>query len=307
MNQSNALDQWLTDLHRQDWEDRSLQSRIDMLQGLEHVMAAEQGRPELRVVVMSPEEQEGSGSAGYFDGEKIVINGQFLTDHEPSKLGVDYFTVAGAVNTILHEGRHAWQRYIADHGAEGVDDAMRGMLLMNFRNYKAEGAECGAQVIELDARRYAREQYDGLLERMRTLGWEPDEVYFKQQMLDQMEEETWAESIKAELTEARLDDMDLKARLLMAFLFPKIDTQNLSLFDTARELLQGKLSVQEFIDGKPLAFTDAEKLRFSEKTDAFAELESAFWEALDGPLDSQKEAERPDDIKIRPIGKGVVF
>ena len=308
MNQSSAIDQWLTAMHRHTWNVMSPQGRLAMLQGLEHIMAAEQGRPEVRIIVVSPEEQaENPGMAGYFNGTEIAISEKFLTRHKPSQLGVDYFTVAGAVNTILHEGRHAWQHYIAENGAEGVDSTMRSMLLMNFTNYEADSTGYGAQVIELDARRYAREQYDNLLRRMRALGWEPDEVYIKQQWIDQAEENAWAESIKTELTEAQLNAWDLKARIRMAHMYPEIDTDGISLFDTARKLLQGKLSVQEFIDGKPLAFSDMANMNIMDKPDAFADLENAFWTALDKPMDSRKMAEQPDGMNIRPIGKGVVF
>ena len=313
MKNMNRLDQWLIELHERNWDVMSPGQRLTMLQELENIMAARQGRPALRVNIIPPDkEKENPGVMGYFDGETIYLCSRYFVKRKPSILGFDRFNVGAAINTIIHEGRHAWQSHLLEPGVSGADDNTKAAIFLNNLAYRRNGSDYSAQFIELDARRYARQEYSAMLRRMKELGWAPDAVLVREQQADHREEEIAAAYIKSELTEADLDRLD--ALIKKAFLphvmlnFPDADFSSLSIFDEAKRLVRGEMTVREFVEGKPMdfGFRDAARVSAIEKADGLS-FEDSFWAALEKPDPAKPKTEKPDVFSVHPIGKGSGF
>lgn len=127
------------------WEKLSLQERVTVLQTVESVMAEAQERPELQIVA----EKMPPNSFGRFNGRAIYINELHLSNNE----------VAEHVDTIIHEGRHAYQLYAIEHPGYHSDNLDVLAWRENFAEYKTvqkHGARAySTQPVEVDARAYA--------------------------------------------------------------------------------------------------------------------------------------------------------
>lgn len=87
-------------LQPSNWEGLKPAERLGALRTLESRLAEIQGRPPLPVVA------EEMDSAGFFDGEALHVNIEHIND--PSyRLEV--------IDTVAHEGRHAYQHYAVTH------------------------------------------------------------------------------------------------------------------------------------------------------------------------------------------------
>ena len=82
------------------WSEMQPNERLDALRTLESRLAEIQGRPPLPVVAESME------NAGFFDGEALHVNIEHIQD-PAYRLEV--------IDTIAHEGRHAYQHYAVTH------------------------------------------------------------------------------------------------------------------------------------------------------------------------------------------------
>ena len=81
------------------WEGLTVSERLDQLRVLESKLAEIQGRPPCAVIA---EDMPELSDCGYYDGEKIHIN--------RAHLELDAYRLE-AIDTIAHEGRHAYQHY----------------------------------------------------------------------------------------------------------------------------------------------------------------------------------------------------
>lgn len=130
------------------WQTLDAGDRLAALQAVEEQMAAIQGRPSVAVV---PEALP-AGTFGAFDGERITVN----TDHLEEEMPVGEF-----VDTIVHEGRHAYQAYAVEHPAVVTDSALvqawaDNMAPGNYLSAELYGQELyQRQPIEADAWSYA--------------------------------------------------------------------------------------------------------------------------------------------------------
>ena len=84
------------------WQALDFDARLATLQNVEDTMAHIQGRPQ---VAVTPQEM-GEGVFGSFDGQAICINQDQLGSDMPAHEFVD---------TVVHEGRHAYQDYLVSH------------------------------------------------------------------------------------------------------------------------------------------------------------------------------------------------
>ncbi len=314
MKNTNRMDQWLNGLREKNWDKMNPAQRLAMLQELENIMAARQGRPALRVnVIPSEETEKRPGVMGYFNEEGIYLNARYFVKNKSSVLKLDRYNVGAAINTVIHEGRHAWQSHVIESAAAGADDNLKAAILLNKLGYRKGGSEYSAQLIELDARRYARREYGAMLRRMQEMGWTPDAVLVREQRADHREEEIAAAYIKSELTEADLDYFDafIKKEFLpyVMLVFPDADFSFLSIFDEAKRLVRGEITVKEFVEGEPvgLSFREAaDRLSVKEEADDLS-FEDSFWAALEKPAPAKPKADKTDDFSVRPIGKGSGF
>jgi hypothetical protein len=104
-----------------EWAVLDYQARLDALKSVENYMAKNQGRKTFNIIV----ELMPSSKMGYFDGKSLHLNSSLLNSDE----------IQETVNTVVHEGRHAYQRYAIDHPGFHSDADQVRTWRTNFRNY----------------------------------------------------------------------------------------------------------------------------------------------------------------------------
>jgi len=87
----------IDEIKQDNWRDATEEERLQGLQQTENTMAEIQGRPPVEIV----SEHLPRGIYGFFDDNQIHINTEALQSSD----------IAQAVDTIAHEGRHAYQVY----------------------------------------------------------------------------------------------------------------------------------------------------------------------------------------------------
>jgi hypothetical protein len=130
------------------WQSLDSAGRLEGLQSVETQMAAVQGRPELEV---TPSDL-GPSTYGAFDGERLLVNANDLEGVMP---------VGEFVDTIVHEGRHAYQQFAVQNPGTIADSATLAAWADNMQPggylsaemYGQEAYE--SQPIEADAWAYA--------------------------------------------------------------------------------------------------------------------------------------------------------
>jgi hypothetical protein len=137
-------------LQLEEWQQAGINNRIAALQTAENRLAEEQGRPPCTVVDFVGEQ----GQNGYFvcnTPDVIHINGSLINSDTPHQ----------ALETIAHEGRHAYQYHCINNPIQHPEVKI-GQLnewKSNFENYKTpefDGYDkYFSQSIEVDARQYA--------------------------------------------------------------------------------------------------------------------------------------------------------
>lgn len=104
-----------------EWAVLDHQSRLEALKNVETCMANSQGRKGFRVVF----EPMKATQMGYFDGKSLHLNASLLKGDQ----------IQETVNTIIHEGRHAYQHYAIDHPGFHSNTNQVRVWRTNFRNY----------------------------------------------------------------------------------------------------------------------------------------------------------------------------
>jgi hypothetical protein len=138
----------MDDLFPGAWQTLDAGDRLTALQDVVDQMAAIQGRPGVKVVPGAMPQ----GAFGAFDGEQITVNAAHLEGDMP---------VGEFVDTIVHEGRHAYQAYAVEHPGAVTDSALvaswaENMAPGNYLNAEQYGQELYQnQPIEADAWSYA--------------------------------------------------------------------------------------------------------------------------------------------------------
>ncbi len=127
------------------WEKLGINERLEVLQTVENYMAEIQERPPVKVYANQME----PFVFGYFDGESIYLNANHLLSND----------VAKRVETTIHEGRHAYQRYAVEnpgHHSDDLEVSVWAENLADYRTMQMHGARAyKAQPVEVDARAYA--------------------------------------------------------------------------------------------------------------------------------------------------------
>lgn len=138
------------------WENLSADERLNTLQSVESRMAEIQNRPPVPVEALPM----GPNEFGGYDGSAIRINNEHLNGGQPVDENLD---------TIIHEGRHAYQEFIVAHPDAAPDPEIAQAWADNFNNYldiQTYGAELyNDQPIERDAWSYASSIRNGIYER----------------------------------------------------------------------------------------------------------------------------------------------
>ncbi len=117
------------------WEHLTDTERTEVLQEAERRLAAIEGRPAAPIVV----QEMAPGLNGYFEPATGVLHINQALVSDPNDL-------AKTVDTVAHEGRHAYQHHVVDHPAADTDAGELAAWTVNFGNY-------------LDAEHYGYELY----------------------------------------------------------------------------------------------------------------------------------------------------
>jgi len=141
------------EIQPEHWEGLNIDERLIAVQNVENIMAEVQNRPSVPVEIADLDPNEFGG----FDGQSIIINQEHLSGGQ---------NVEEIVDTIVHEGRHAYQNFVINHPEMISDHAIVQAWTDNFDNYldlQNYGAELyNNQPVEQDAWQYAEAIRNGI-------------------------------------------------------------------------------------------------------------------------------------------------
>lgn len=141
-------------LHITNWNSLTPEARFNALQQLENYYSQIQGRPSCKIVDTSNPNIWGSYNNGV-----IQMNKKELLQE-----GMCY----EAVNTILHEGRHAFQEYAIRNHLSSVDsNTLENWKSEMYGGYLIEYPEFWAQSIERDASQYAYQETEKIYKELK--------------------------------------------------------------------------------------------------------------------------------------------
>lgn len=92
----------IEDIRFENWKDLSLEQKVDVLNEMEHHIAAIEHRP---AATISSEKLE-DNTFGYQSNDSIVINSTYLEQSSTNPQALDKM-----LETLIHEGRHRYQQY----------------------------------------------------------------------------------------------------------------------------------------------------------------------------------------------------
>ena len=147
----------IPELRFENWQDLSIEQRTEALNAFE----AEIAKIEMRNVMPVEHENLGPGTYGYYDGNKVVVSDALIGSNSYA----DYREV---LDTLLHEGRHAYQYYNLDVRQTEQSDALVDAWRVNLKELGYDSASTFdtlfatrgfqryyTQPIEVDARHFA--------------------------------------------------------------------------------------------------------------------------------------------------------
>lgn len=162
----------MEDFRTQNWNTLSERERLRSLQFYENSLAQEQGRNPRKVARES--DRQLGGAFGRYDldsSKKIYINQTFLRNKDNSNYDWNSYN---AMNTVAHEGRHAYQddciKGIASPDTCGISSAQLESWKINNKSYTGfdndpvRFLEYRFQPMEDDAFQYGYNKLDGLRE-----------------------------------------------------------------------------------------------------------------------------------------------
>jgi hypothetical protein len=143
----------MPEIQPEQWESLDTTERLGALQTVENHLAEIQNRPPVAVEAA----EMGPNEFGGYDGQSIKINQEHLSGGQPVDENVD---------TIVHEGRHAYQDFVVAHPETISDPSIAQAWEENFDNYldlQTYGAELyNSQPVEADAWSYAASVRNGV-------------------------------------------------------------------------------------------------------------------------------------------------
>ena len=222
--------------------------RLRLLQEVENRRAKIDGRPPVAIRgAQIPPNYMGAYCEPTIAGTKqkiIILNDLFLGNNS-----LTYHSGMQALETVLHEGRHANQHYVKDNCPDRIARQVLHEWISSDAYYfstknplsgKLAGKEFllyTLQSIEMDARRFARRQLIQIYDHLAAQGKDTRRIVSIIQSCRQREIEL-IDSVRSTLDE---DDIREAERIVfdrMKETHPDIDTSNLRLFDNARLILK---------------------------------------------------------------------
>lgn len=152
-------------LKKQNWQNMTYDQRVDFYQNLENTMAASQNRPVRIVTPMNIQEKYAGGYSAYDPG-KIVIKKSLIMQDDMRYDNCD---------TIIHEGRHAFQddcivgrAYIGNiEDVNKISDWHKNFGQYHEPDKTNYDVKYRFQPIEKDAYDYARNEFDKMTENVK--------------------------------------------------------------------------------------------------------------------------------------------
>ena len=293
---SNKLDPIIVRFQRENWNAMTREQRLATLQEFENHMAAMQGRPATKVHIMSDEYRaKNPGTRGYQCKEGLFLGPEYFQPDTFPIPGMNEYSPARAMNTLLHEGRHAWQHRVVDKGNDVIAPAVRAKLDLSFQVYTTKQPQYFAQPVEVDARRYAMHTLAQIAARIEQLSGEASTDF--QIVLRKLrnEELSIAASIKRDLDVDQLKQLDDLARQRFIQLglqkkYPGVGPGSLSLYGEGLDILTDRLDFDDFADQPPFAIAAA---AFEDAPDEDGEALAAEADP-DSPEGPDVDAEGPD-------------
>lgn len=145
--------------HITNWEKATYNEKLAALQALENDYAARQGRPPCTI---QPEELDPDEVGYYFNEDNtILINKEFLIGLDPEHEWA-HISHYMCVNTILHEGRHAYQYFAMSHDVHHDKEEVRKWRENAKIYYTSEIDLYRLQPLERDAYDYAETETNNI-------------------------------------------------------------------------------------------------------------------------------------------------
>lgn len=151
MDTSYSYQESLHLLNDSEWNKLSIQNRAAVLQSVENESARREGRPPCNVSLFTEAPEKGSISAGQYNpsNNEIMLNTYYLASDSK-----DY------LNTVLHEGRHAYQEMavngdIYHHNQAELKAWRNNMKQGHYIDPEKNRRAYYRQPIEADAREHA--------------------------------------------------------------------------------------------------------------------------------------------------------
>ncbi|MEJ8752075.1 hypothetical protein WKS98_05560 [Lagierella sp. ICN-221743] len=155
-------------LSKQNWQNMTYDQRLDFYQRLENTMAASQNRPARLVAPVNMPQKNIAGYYSAADPSKIAINKSLIMQDDRRYDNCD---------TIIHEGRHAFQddcivgrAYIGN-----IDDVNKiSDWQKNFDQYQEPNGmnsdvKYRFQPVEIDAYEYANNEFDKMSQNVKDM------------------------------------------------------------------------------------------------------------------------------------------
>lgn len=299
------------------WERMDSDERLAALQELEIRMARRMGRTPRPVLRMKSEPADGYVCMGCFTpGRKTIsINELFLT---PNPIYGDGFSAAKAIDTIIHEGRHAYQHEMTEDESRLDDPEIMKWRANQIAYIRGEGiigiprsaqqAMYAFQPIERDARQFAAQEFRRIYRTLyREMGYEDDSLKLGLDEMLRDKQHEFDNLMKVKPSQMNRFDMyagtalavmgrrdkKLQARLIQHGMNSKMDPH---VFDDVREILDHPEWAQRFCDG----LDDMGLDDFSDMDDMKVKVEDAFFQ--DTP---SLEALMQEMLDSRPVSGGL--
>lgn len=264
---------------KRNWNSLNTSARLEALQEIENRNALRFGRPPCTV---EPKDFSDGNMCGYFDGSCIVINSMYITEDSL------FHTSASALDTVLHEGRHAYQHYAMGqeikHGVHDVRLEWLGCFLHYFEPPKEMINEADMeqyilyqiQPIETDARRFAWQELNQIANVLSEQG--EDIRDFETTLQQNLQQEILLiQRIREHLSLERIDLLNKEIAKVLKNRFPQLDLSELRLFegvrliltypsiDTIQDLLDLFEKLQEIEGNKLISIQDTKLNHIAEK------------------------------------------
>lgn len=255
----NASDDDLYRLFIQkNWCQLSKKARLAALQEVENRRAKIDGRPPVPILSgESIDYKSNPAICGAYNpsNKDIHINYRYLEGDSGFHSGM------GALEVVLHEGRHAYQHDVMDRSPEKISKAVLKEWLSSKVYYtNGSGGKNPVdklkrfliymlQPIEMDARRFSRKVLLEKHEKFVQLGAPVEDI--EREFNNNLNQEIiLIQRVKALLTVKEIDELEDYIIRKMKDTFPEMDLKNVRIFDHARMILNsGNLNTMaDYID-----------------------------------------------------------